>query len=220
VPRSTLDDIVRDLSDAGLVEYVDGHWRATPVGGCAYQLSQSYAEQIGSLADAVAVLDGSGITHIDCAMLAGCTVFENDGVLPDEVVMEFLDRLRTADRIRGLVPKALAGHVPAAHEAILDGKPTTTEMVFDPAVYEKVAEMYPEQVQNALDRAHVEHYRGPVSVSYGLWIADDDNAGLVVYTEAGVRGIIVNDTAEALAWATDTYEAVRNDAEQVTEFPN
>lgn len=219
VPRSTLDDIVRDLSDAGLVEYVDGRWRDTPVGACAYQLYQSYAEQIGGLADAVAVLDGSGITDIDCAMLTGCTVFENDGVLPDEVVMEFLDRVRTADQLRGLVPKALAGHVPATHEAMLDGELTTTEMVFDPDVYEKVAEMYPDQMHDELERDHVEHYRGPVPVSYGLWIADDDNAGLVVYTEGGVRGIIVNDTAEAVAWAQETYESVRDDAELVTELP-
>jgi len=219
IPRSTLDDIVRDLSDAGLVAYVDGRWQSTPVGSCARGIYQSYAERMQGLAEAVTVLEGSDVTEIDCAMLDGCTVFENDGVLPDKVVIEFLDRLRSADTLHGLVPRALAGHVPTTHEAMLDGTLTTTEMVFEPTVYEKVVEMYPDQMRDELERDHVDHYLAEIPVSFGLWIADDENAGAMIYSDEGVRGIIVNDSDAAVEWARDTYEQARDGAGQVTELP-
>lgn len=219
IPRSTLDDIVRDLSDAGLVAYVDGQWQSTPVGACAHEIHQSYAERIAGLADATAVLGDAPVSGIGCAMLDGCTVYDNDGVLPDEIVMEFLERIRQAEQLQGLVPRALAGHVPTTHEAIQTGSTTTTEMIFDPAVYERVVEMYPDQMRSEHESDHVDHYRADVPVSYGLWVADDDNAGVVIYSDGGIAGIIVNDSPAAIAWARDLYEQTRQNAELVTEIP-
>jgi len=219
IPRSTLDDIVRDLSDAGLVEYADGRWQSTPVGGCAWEIYQSYAERIAGLADVAAAFDSTAIAGLDCAMLDGCTVFENDSALLDGIVREFTDRLRTAETFHGLVPQALAGHVPAAHEAILSESPTTIEMVFDPDVYEEVAELYPEQIRDALERDNADHYLATMSTSWGLWIADDEHVGVAVYGEGGVQGIVVNDSQAALEWARAAYDEVRADAEHVTELP-
>lgn len=220
VPRSTLDDIVRDLSDAGLVEYADGRWQSTLVGACAWEMYQSYAERIASLADAVSILDGRTVEGLDCAMLDGCTVFENDSALLDGIVREFTERLRTAERLRGLVPQALAGHVPAASEAILADEPTAIEMVFNPDVYDDVVAMYPDAMRDALERDYVEHFRAPIPFSYGLWIADDDHAGVAIYGESGIQGIIINDTPAALAWAAETYDEVRETAEPVSDLPS
>jgi len=219
IPRSTLDDIVRDLSDAGLVAYLDGQWQSTPIGACAHEVHHSYAERIASLADATAVLGDVPVSRIGCAMLDGCTVYDNDGVLPDEIVMEFLERIQQAEHLRGLVPKALAGHVPTTHEAIRTGPTTRTEMVFDPAVYERVVNMYPDEMRSEHESDHVDHFQADVPVSYGLWIADDDNAGVIVYSEGGIGGIIVNDSPAAIAWARDLYEEARADAELVTDLP-
>jgi hypothetical protein len=66
---------------------------------------------------------------------------------------------------------------------------------------------------------HVDHYRADVPVSYGLWVADDDNAGVVIYSDGGIAGIIVNDSPAAIAWARDLYEQTRQNAELVTEIP-
>lgn len=45
---------------------------------------------------------------------------------------------------------------------------------------------------------------------------DDAEAGVVVYTDTGIRGVAVNDTEEALAWAREQYGRVVERAEVVT----
>jgi hypothetical protein len=58
-------------------------------------------------------------------------------------------------------------------------------------------------------------YRASIPFSFGLWIADEDEVGIVVFTEQGLGGILVNDIDDALDWATDQYERVKQDADSV-----
>lgn len=41
---------------------------------------------------------------------------------------------------------------------------------------------------------------------FGLWIADDDSVGLLLFGDSGIRGILMNGSTLALAWADDQYE--------------
>jgi predicted transcriptional regulator len=215
IPRSTLDDVVRELSDAGLVRYVDGEWEPTTVGQCAAEIHEAYAERIAGLADAAAVLEASPGADVGAAMLDGCTGIDADGALLDRTVTAFLDQVRAATEIRGLVPQALAGPVPSIHEEVVGEPRMTTELVFDPTVYEELIELYPEQIGEALSNERVRFYRASIPVDYGLWIADDEHAGIVVYGSGGVAGIILNDTTAAVDWAAETYDRVRDRAEPI-----
>lgn len=215
IPRSTLDDVVRELSDAGLVSYVDGEWEPTTVGRCAAEIHEAYAERIAGLADAAAVLEASPGADIGAPMLDGCTVLDADGALLDRTVTAFVDRVRAATGLRGLVPQALAGPVPSIHEAVVGEPRMTTELVFHPTVYEELTELYPDQIGEALTNDRVRFYQASMAIDYGLWIADDEHAGVVVYGNGGVAGILINDTAAALDWAAETYERVRDRAEPI-----
>jgi len=42
--------------------------------------------------------------------------------------------------------------------------------------------------------------RGAIPYVYGLWIVDDTEVGVVVYTEKGIQGCILNDTETAVGW--------------------
>lgn len=75
--------------------------------------------------------------------------------------------------------------------------------------------MYPDQTEEALHDMHVSLLRGSIPVSFGLWIADNSHAEIIVYAEQGIRGLIINDTDEAIAWAENQYERVQQDAEPI-----
>lgn len=215
IPRSTLDDIVRELAEVGFVEYVDGNWQSTTVGRCAWEIHERYSDQITGLAEATPVLEEAVVDTIDCAFLDGCTVYDNGRSLPDRSVTEFTERMSDADKIQGLVPQALAGYIPAVHDEVVGENPTETEMVFDPELFREVVDLYPERIQKALDQEHVQLYKAPIPVSYGLWIADEEHTGIIVYADTGVRGVIVNDTQSALDWAVETYDRIREQTEQI-----
>jgi len=50
--------------------------------------------------------------------------------------------------------------------------------------------------------------RASIPFSYGLSIFDHDRAGITIFTEQGIAGLIVNDTDDALSWAEKQYERV------------
>lgn len=216
IPRSTLDDVMRELAEAGLVEYADGEWVPTVAGRCAATVHEEYVDRIAGLVDAAGVLEAAPEPDIDPAVLDGCTVLEAGGALPDWNVTAFTERVREADEFRGLVPQALAGHVPSVYEAMVGDSPVTTELIFDPAVYAELAELYDERTREALDAAHISLYRAPLSVDYGLWVADAEHVGVIVYDNGGARGIIVNETDPAVDWALERYREVRDRADPVT----
>ncbi|WP_276258605.1 helix-turn-helix transcriptional regulator [Haloglomus litoreum] len=214
IPRSTLDDVMRELSDAGLVRYADGEWVPTTVGRCARDIHEAYVERIAGLAGAAAVLEPLSDADIDPAMLDGCTVLEPDAVLPDRNVTAFTERVRDATSLQGLVPQALAGHVPSVHEEMIGDPEMTTELVFDTAVYDELLELYPERTAVALEHDAITMYRAPLDTEYGLWIADGDSVGIIVYAGGGARGIIMNDSDAAVEWALERFRAARDRAEE------
>jgi predicted transcriptional regulator len=213
IPRSTLDDVMRELSEAGLVRYADGEWVPTTVGRCAREVHEGYVERIAGLAGAATVLEPLSDPDIDPAVLDGCTVLEPDAVLPDRNVTAFTERVRNATSLRGLVPQALAGHVPSVHEEMVGDQEMTTELVFDTAVYDELLDIYPERTAVALDHDGISMYRASLDTEYGLWIADGNSVGVIVYAGGGARGILMNDSDAAVEWAVERFRAARDRAE-------
>lgn len=67
----------------------------------------------------------------------------------------------------------------------------------------------------ALDHPQVNALHAPIPFSFGLSLFDDDKAGLTIFSEQGIAGLVVNDTDDALAWAVDQYYRAKRDAEPV-----
>lgn len=49
----------------------------------------------------------------------------------------------------------------------------------------------PTELQDAHHDPQILLYRGEIPFSFGLWIADETEAGLIVYTDRGIRGLLV-----------------------------
>lgn len=216
-PRSTLDDIVRELERSSLVEYEDGKWHLTDLGRQALELHLDYKDRLSSLAEAAPIIDElPRDTAVGCRFLIGVDVHVASTPVPDDVIRVFLDAIESASRIRSFTPIAMAGHAEAFYDRATTGSECQLDIVLPSDVIGRLRELYPEGADEAMADDRATFYAGEVPASFSLWIADGDHAGIIVYAERGVQGVLVNDTADAVSWATEQYERVRESANRVT----
>ena len=152
---------------------------------------------------------------ITCDFLVGADVYEAESAVPDAVLEQLLESVADGQTIRGFSPMAISAYVEPFYTRAISDDNSELELILPSDVFKRIRAMYPDQTEEALRRTRVSLLQGSVPVSFGLWIVDDSHAGLVVYAEQGVYGIIMNDTAEAVAWAEDQYERVQQDAEPI-----
>jgi predicted transcriptional regulator len=136
-----------------------------------------------------------------------------DPAVPDEVIQVLLDSVADATHIRGFTPMAISAYADQFYARATAGDEYQLELILPADVFERLYAKYPDQTEEALHDTDVSLRRGSIPVSFGLWIADASHAGIVVYAEQGVRGLIINDTDAALAWAETQYERVQQGTE-------
>lgn len=216
IPRTTLDRAVRELTEVGLVECASGGIRATGFGREALAAADSYREALGGLADGSCLLDAlPASTPLGAAFLRGASVSRATPPAPDRVVDGLFDSVSGADSVRGVAPAVLSGHMESFQEHASSGG-AVPELLVTPAVLDQIVAVREEALVETLRNGEVDLRSGPVPFRFGLWLVDDAEAGVVVYTDTGVRGVAVNDTEEALTWAREQYDRVAEQAEVVT----
>lgn len=215
-PRSTLDAIVRELEQADLVAYRNGVWRATVAGRAAAAVYTDCIESLESIHAAGTLLSTLEGSPPPAAVIDGAKTFMATDPVPDAVLVEFLDRIAAADRIRGVAPRALSGYTGQVFtRAVKTG--STLEFVLAERVLSQLSQIDPETVANRLDHEALSVYTVPVSIEFGFWIADSpEHLGIIVYADRGIKGILVNDSDDAISWAQTQYDSIRADASPVT----
>jgi predicted transcriptional regulator len=214
IPRSTLDRAIRELEAVNLAEFVEGRYQATTVGRLALAEHDRYRASLASFADAGDALDSlSTDTPLDATFLRGARIVESVPHAPDGVVAELFESARRAELVRGVAPVAMTGHTDEFRETATDGG--HLELVFAPELFEHLAATQTDGILDGIESDNVEFYRGGVPFSFGLWLADDREAGVIIYDATGIRSIAVNDTPEAIRWATAQYDRVRRTATAV-----
>jgi predicted transcriptional regulator len=215
IPRSTLDRAVRELETAGLVEYRDGVYRPTLFGRTALETHEAYRrslDDLASAADVVAPLPPD--SPLDRTFLVGAEVVASAPHMPDQVVGRLIESVGDADRIRGVAPVGMDGHLDAFRDATTT-RPGGLELVLTPELFDHIARTRPEETLDTIETGRATLFRTEVPFRFGLWLADDREAGVVVYTDTGIRGVLVNDAEPAVEWALDLYERVQGGAEPV-----
>lgn len=101
MPRSTLDDVVRELERADLVEYRDGDWYPTQSGRLACCAHRDYLNKLNSLRDVSSMLDSIGTgEEVSWAFINGAETYENHSNVQDAVMAKLLDFAKVATKIR------------------------------------------------------------------------------------------------------------------------
>jgi len=88
-------------------------------------------------------------------------------------------------------------------------------MIIPPEVHAWFHSTYPSISTDVLNDPDVDVLRASIPFSYGLSIFDHDRAGITIFTEQGIAGLIVNDTDDALSWAEKQYERVKQNADPI-----
>lgn len=216
-PRSTLDDIVRELERSNLVEYEDGKWHLTDLGRQALDLHADYKNRLSSLIEAAPIIDElPRDTVVGCRFLIDADVHVASTPVPDDVIRVFLDAIDSANRIRSFTPIAMAGHAEAFYDHATSRDECQLDVVLPPDVIERLRDLYPEGTDKAISDDRTTFYAGEVPMSFSLWIADDDHAGIIVYAERGIQGVLVNDTTDAVSWATEQFERVQEGSNPIS----
>ncbi|MDL0138614.1 hypothetical protein PNP85_03705 [Halobacterium salinarum] len=216
IPRSTLDDIVRDLEHANLVEYHDGEWQLTLFGQYTLDHHARYKEGLATLADAIPVINElPQDTPVERRFLIDADVHVGTAPVPDEIMHVFLDAVESATHVRSVTPLAMAGYADSFYRAATTGSDVHLEAVLPLETFERLQTLHPDSTDKAMADDDITLYHADIPVTFSLWIADDDHAGLIVYADQGVQGILINDTDDALDWATDQYDRIQEDAEPI-----
>jgi predicted transcriptional regulator len=219
VSRSTVNRAVSELEEAGLIKRSppDGY-QITAFGQPIYHLCLRMGRCLDGITEAY-LLDSklpSGELG-EVVMFDGATVVQPEAHAPDRPLQELLGRIESTSSLRGCTPVVLQQYVDVCHEQVMHEN-LELELVVTSDVRDCLETTYTEQLAEALQQPHVYIYEMQQSLPFGIMIFDDDptqEAGLVLYSEAGVSGIITNDNQLALGWARQMYHDHKAQAAKV-----
>lgn len=214
--RSTLDRALRELAEADFVRYENGVWTPTLLGRCSYQIRETYLDRLNELAEAAPVLNKLPFdSPLGRTFLAESDVYEANSSMPDAVMRVVLESVERATEVCIATPALVAGFVEKFYSRVTASETYSVEMVLSPDLIEQVQTAFPKFTDELTDDPNVTVYRASISFTYGIWLVDSSKVGVIVFTNHGIRGIIVNETEEAIEWAKNQYGCVKRDAEPV-----
>lgn len=215
IPRSTLDDIVRELEQKNLVKYQEGEWRTTVFGRCVLNIHDDYINDIGNMVSTQPVIQELPFnTPVDSCFLLDSEVFPASSSVPDEVVQVLLESIEPASRIQYFTPVVMAGYLEEFYKHAIKNS-YQIEIIFTNDVLEKLYGLYSNRVNNIFPSEEIIIYQGEIPMEFSLWIADEQQTGIMVYTDYGIRGVVRNNTNDAIMWAVELFNRIKHNAEPV-----
>lgn len=219
VSRSTIDRGIRELEALELIERSEGGYRRTLPGTLALAEYDQFRDRIAGLCEAAALLANiDPSAEVDAALLEGGRVVESDRTAPHRPVEVLYGIVERSNVVRGFAPAIHPKQVDTYEEQLLEGT-LTADLVLTEPVLEHMLSSYTEAFRATEELDQLRLWETPRSLQYSLTIAetpDGTYAALMVYSDQGTEGCIVNETPEAVAWAEDRYEREREQATRIS----
>ena len=217
--RSTIDRAITAFRDHDCVEPAGkGRYRLTKTGLTALSVYGDYVARTGALSDATALINDSEL-DIGVGFLDGMDVSVADPQVPELALEPSTRIVRNASKLRGLAA-AMLGSYP---EILLEGVRETgldVEIVTTQQLATSALELKPHAVSTLLSSDGVEMRITDRPVPESLWLAtthEESHAGITVHADNGVKGVLINDTPAAVAWAERTYSRFREASEPLAD---
>jgi len=212
--RSTLDRALRELHEADLVEYNNGIWKTTLLGIWCVQEREAYLDQLASITEAAAICnDLPRDQSIGRAFLIGADVHESDPMVPDAVIQTLFDSIEPARSVSLATPVLMTGVATELLTRVTNGRIDSLEFAIPPSTLEQLDDVLPSVTSQLVQHPHVDAYVSSVPFKFGLCTTDTNEAGVIVYADQGISGILLNNTSQATNWASTQYEKVMAEAE-------
>lgn len=219
VSRSTAYKALRELEEHSLVERTDDGFGLTLTGRLAFDQHARYTDAIevlcvpGSL---LTVLPSDAIDSL--AVLRGADVVFAERHAPNLPVNTLEDVVREATALRGMSPVLLPLYVDLFHECIVDGD-LDANLLLETPVVEHLFDQYRTAAVEVVETGDARLWNTDETLPFGLVVVDepDPMVALIVYDDnGGLRGVITNSTASAVAWGRSVWERYRSDARAIT----
>lgn len=216
--RSTIDRAIRDLTDVGCVEPVEGRYRATTAGRVALTEHDGYVAGTDAVHRATAFVNAlSADSPPDVAMLRGCEITLAEPHAPEVALGPSLEVLDRATAMKGLAPVLLSVFPQVIMERVEDGG-LAVEIVAQRNVVDSLSALAGEDAARLRDHDAVTIYSTDDSLPYALWVMETPEgavAGITAYVDGGVHGVLVNESDAAVERARQEYADYRRSATPV-----
>lgn len=220
--RSTVDRAIRDLQIAGLIDKADGGYVVTLSGRVSAEQYQKFAETAVDTIAAQDIVDTiPADAPLDGRLFRGSTVHRADDAAPYELVNHLVESLGGATHLRTL-SEALAH--PRYSEAVVDRcrqGALAVDGILSQSLWEALVDHHPDDFKELFD-VGMNIYVGDVP-SFTLHLidrGDETTVQVLIHTDTGsIRGIVTNDSAEAVEWGNDLFARVSEKADSVDGPP-
>ncbi|ADE02208.1 helix-turn-helix transcriptional regulator [Haloferax volcanii] len=221
VSRSTVDRAIGELEAASMVvRDPSSGYRLTELGRPVYRLCKRTRRCLDAVTEAHS--HGSAVpsgANGELPMYDGARLVSSEPHVPDKPLQHLLDTMREAESLRGYTPVVLQQYVEVCHKHATR-READVELVVPPQVHQCLRTTYPDEYRRARRASCVRLHETSASLPFGLLLfgeGADRTCALVSYSKAGATGVLFNDTASAIGWATQTYRELKADSTPVDQ---
>ncbi|AFK20884.1 hypothetical protein E6P09_18565 (plasmid) [Haloferax mediterranei ATCC 33500] len=211
--RSTIDRGIGDLKSVGCVERHNGKYSLTTKGRLALAEYTKYTDIVENLGRAGEILNYlPSDSPVSQAFLDDVSVYSSNPNVPDSALEASNKLLSSSTRLVGLAPTALSTY-PHIIESSMRDQGISTEIVIEETVLDSIIEVRGEIMSRLASHEDVQFYRTDAELPYALWIIEQEDgatAGITVYENGGIQGVLMNDNPAAVSWARDVYREHRD----------
>jgi len=219
MPRSTFRRVLSELQERKYVEKKGSTYAATPLGEYVEEHFSGYISRMNTverLSEFYEHVPPSEI-GVDFETLAESEVVLSESYNPHAPVERFIEALDDGGKLKGLAP-VISNVYTEAYRNVLLERDADSEVVFSKKIAEvllsRQEEMFHDIVENCLTQSYV--YDGGFELGLGIV---DGTVYVGSYDADGImRGLLENDTDEALAWAEGYYESHKQDVEPFESY--
>jgi predicted transcriptional regulator len=222
VSRSTVDRAIDELTEAGLAVAEGSAYRATVAGEVALSARRTYVDRTDAIARARPILDAiPDDAPVDPALLVGCSVHVPEPHAPEGALAPVVERLRTADTLRGFAPVVKSSYVGIIHDQVTNTG-LNVEIIVHSETRDSLAALARgrDRLRDLFASESVTVLETDRSLPFALWLTDGADgafAGVAVHDpdSGGVLGVLVNERPAAVDWCTSLYEQYRATAGRI-----
>lgn len=222
--KATVYRGVKQLEEADLVAPGPDGYALTAAGKAllaAYKEFRGVAETAAAASELLCTLPNDA--DVPPAFLRGAEAVTGSSPATYEPGARIASLIDDSTRTRGLAKAHTQPDAIDVHNQAIVEKRTDTAFVLDPEMAEHIRGLDDPKIAAMADSKNLTVH-GTAELPFGLFICEVadgvERAVLAIYDEDGLlRGVLINDSEPALAWAEETYERFRNQAVEAGSGP-
>lgn len=211
IPRSTLDDIVRELEEYGLVEYIDGKWTSTCLGYMCHRFHQEYIGKLNNTTNGKDILNHiNPYSDIDKVIVQNADFKGPHPNIGNNLVNYLANKISSSEFIRIATPKLTSGLEDEILGYGMEKKGSSLVSTFPIGIYEWLHEKYYDDFYNYVSGQNTEALVCKEMLSFGIYIFDEYETIIVIYADHGIGGLIINDSYTTFKWCRNKFNKIKN----------